>query len=174
MKKMLFVLTTLLLMVSMSSNMFANNRNWGWQDTSGDQYPKSFQGGYERKMSHLEDGFVFFPGAEIGMGSGALSGSLGVNIGYKSGLFLIGTSLRGQIVNIDHVNYQFIPLGLNICGLSYSLIPETGNSQNDKKLKGWSVGYAMGGKLTFSQMIETDPDTNIQKEYLTINLGVGF
>jgi len=81
------------------------------------------------------------------MGSGVLSGSLGLNIGYKSGLFLIGTSLRGQIVNIDHVNYQFIPLGLNICGLSYSLIPETGNSQNGKKLKGWSVGYAMGGKL---------------------------
>jgi len=137
----------MLLMIAISSNMFAHSRNWGWQDTSGDQHPKSFQEGYERKMSRLEDGFVFFPGAEIGMGSGVLSGSLGLNIGYKSGLFLIGTSLRGQIVNIDHVNYQFIPLGLNICGLSYSLIPETGNSQNGKKLKGWSVGYAMGGKL---------------------------
>lgn len=174
MKKVTFMLSIFLLMTSFSSGVFAHNQHWEWQDASGDQPPRSFQDGYERKMKHLEDGFIFFPGAEIGVGSGVLSASLGINIGYKSGLFLIGTSLSGQVVNIDQVNYQFIPVGLNICGLSYSVIPETGNSQNDKKLKGWSVGYAMGGKLTFSQMIETDPDTKIQKEYLTVNFGVGF
>ena len=173
MKKVTLMLSVFLLMVSISSGVFAHNRHWGWKDASGDQPPRSFQDGYDRKMKHLEDGFIFFPGAEIGVGSGVFSGSLGINMGYKSGLFLIGTSLSGQIVNIDRVNYQFIPIGLNICGLSYSVIPETGNSQNDKKLKGWSIGYAMGGKLTFSQMIETDPDTNAQKEYSTVNFGVG-
>ena len=76
--------------------------------------------------------------------------------------------------NIDRVNYTFMPLTLNIMGLSMSVIPETSNSVNDKTLKGQSIGFAMGGKLSFSQLIETDPDTDTQNEYLVISLGFGF
>lgn len=132
---------------------------------------------YSRKhdfRGHKKDGWLVFPAAEIGMGSGTLSASLGVSLGYRSGHFMLGTSLRGQVVNIDRVNYQFMPYTINVSGLSYSLIPETGNSQNNKTLRGQSLGIGMGGKLTFGQLIEKDPDTNREQEYLTINFGVGF
>ena len=174
MKKVKLMISMLVLVVAFSSSALAYSRHWNHGDASGDHYPKSFGKGYESKMKRIDDGFIVFPGAEIGMGSGTLSAALGVNLGYKNGLFVIGTALKGQVINIDDVNYQFMPYTLNICGLSYAVIPETSNSQNDKKLKGWALGYGMGGKLTFAQMIETDPNTNTEKEYLTINIGFGF
>ena len=172
MKKTLYTIAFVTLTVVFAPGAFAHDGFW--KDASGDRRPKSFSEGYSRKMKHFKDGVVFFPGAELGLGSGALSASLGVNAGYKSGLFFIGTSLRGQIVNIDKANYQFVPYTINICGLSYSAIPETSNSVNDRKLKGWSIGYAMGGKLTFSQLIETDPKSDTDREYLQVNFGIGF
>ena len=173
-KSMLIMsLSLLVLMVGFTSSAMAHKGRWHQWDASGD-HPKSFRDGYERKMKRFDDGFVVFPGAEIGMGSGALSGALGVNFGYKKGLFVVGTALKGQIVNINDVNYSFMPYTLNICGLSYSVIPETSNSQNDKKLEGWQVGYGMGGKLTFGHLVESDPDDNTEKEFLTINVGFGF
>ncbi|MBU2646015.1 hypothetical protein KKI24_15015 [bacterium] len=174
MKNMTLMVALLALIVGFSSSASAYQGHWRERDASGDHYPKSFKEGYEYKMKRFDDGFVLFPGAEIGMGSGALSAAIGLNIGYKSGLFLIGTSLKGQVINIDHVNYAFMPYTLNVSGVSYSMIPETSNSQNDKKLKGWSIGYGMGGKLTFAQLVETDPVTQVEKEYLTINIGFGF
>ncbi len=143
-------------------------------DGSCDTKPRSFRKGYAEKMDRIDDGFVFFPGLEIGMGSGALSASLGLNLGYKRGLFFAGTALRGQVINIDRVNYQFVPPTLNISGLSVSRIPETENSQNNRTLEGWSVGFGMGGKLSFTQLVEKDPDTDTEEEYLMIGLGFGF
>ncbi len=173
MKKATLIMTLLVLIIGFSSSAFAYKRHWREWDASGD-HPKSFREGYERKMKRFDDGFLVFPGAEIGMGSGALSAALGVNVGYKKGLFVVGTALKGQVINIDHVNYSFMPYTLNICGLSYSVIPETSNSQNDKKLKGSFIGYGMGGKLTFGQLVESDPADNTEKEFLTINVGFGF
>ena len=164
----------LVMLVAFSSGVFAHDHHWNHGDTSGDKRHKSFDEGYESSIKHFDDGFLLFPGGEIGFGTGVKSVSLGVNIGYKSGLFLIGTALRGQIVNIDYVNYQTVPLTLNICGLSYSIIPETSNSQNDKKLQGWLIGYGIGGKMTFGQLVESDPSTNTKKEFLTLTFGYGF
>lgn len=163
----------LALLVGFSSSAFAFKRHWHDQDATGD-HPRSFRDGYKKKLSYIDDGFVVFPGAEIGMGSGALSAALGVNLGYKKGMFVVGTALKGQVINIDHVNYTFVPYVLNISGVSYTVIPETSNSRNDKKLEGWMLGYGLGGKLTFGQLIETDPTDNSKKEFLTINVGVGF
>jgi hypothetical protein len=172
MKNVKWVVTLLVLISAFSSTAFGFGHYRS--DASCDESPRSFSHGYSEKMDQIDDGFVFFPGFEIGMGSGALTTSLGVNIGYKKGLFFAGTSLKGQVVNIDHVNYQFIPASLNISGLSVSRIPETSNSQNEKKLEGWSVGFGLGGKLSFTQLVETDPDTEIEKEYLMVSLGFGF
>jgi hypothetical protein len=175
MKNVKMLISMFVLVVAFSSSALADGRDWRHGDASGDHHhPKSFGQGYKSKMKRIDDGFIVFPGAEFGMGSGTLSASLGVNFGYKKGLFLLGTAVKGQVVNIDHVNYTFMPATLNICGLSYSVIPETSNAQNDKKLKGWSIGYGMGGKLTFAQLIETDPVTHTEKDYLTINVGFGF
>ena len=177
MKNVKMLISLIILVAAFSSSAMAHGYRHNWRhygDASGDHYPKSFDKGYESKMKRFDDGFVVFPGAEFGMGSGALSAALGVNFGYKKGLFLIGTSVKGQVINIDHVNYVFMPATLNICGLSYSVIPETSNTHNEKKLKGWSIGYGMGGKLTFAQLIETDPVTDTEKDYLTINIGFGF
>ena len=174
MKKIKIFLPMFLVIVSFSSGAFAHDHHWDHEEVSGDQRHKSFSEGYESNMKRFDDGFLFFPGGEIGFGSGLRSASLGINIGYKSGLFLIGTSLRGQVVNIDHVNYQALPFTLNIGGLSYSVIPESSNSQNDKKLQSWSLGYGMGGKFAFAQMVESDPTTSTKKEFLTLNFGYGF
>lgn len=147
---------------------------WEKSATSGDEKSRSFSRRHDFGSKHGEDGWLAFPAVELGMGSGTLSASLGVAFGYKSGHFLIGTSLRGQVVNIDRVNYQFMPYTVNVSGLSYSLIPETTNAQNNKTLRGQTLGIGMGGKLTFGQLIEKDPDTNTEQEYLTINFGTGF
>lgn len=157
---------------TISTSAFAH---WhGGKDASWDARHKSFGEGYSEGMRRFDDGFMFFPGGEIGMGSGALTGALGINVGYKTGLFFIGTSIKGQVVNIDRVNYSFMPYTLNICGLSYSVLPETTNSQNDRKLKGQSIGFAMGGKFTIGQMTETDPDTDSEQEFLVFTFGFGF
>jgi hypothetical protein len=174
MKKVKLITSMLVMIVGFSSAAFAYKGHWHERDASSDHHPKSFRKGFQSKMKRIDDGFLVFPGAEIGMGSGTLSAALGVNMGYKKGSFVIGTALKGQVINIDHVNYTFMPYTLNISGLSYSMIPETSNSQNDKKLKGWMVGYGLGGKLTFGQLTETNPDTNTEKEFLTINVGFGF
>ncbi len=174
MKKLMLFISTVAIITAFSPNAFAHFKHWDDHDASGDYQHKSFGDGYSYEMKQIEDGFIIFPGLEIGVGSGTLSGSLGVNVGYKIGHFLVGTSLRGQVVNIDKVNYQFIPYTINICGLSYSVIPETSNSINDKKLKGWALGYAVGGKFTFGQMVETDPNTDEEREFLTMNFGFGF
>ena len=162
------------LLTIVASPAFAHSRHWNDCDATGDEMPKSFKRGFSHGMKKIDDGFKVFPGAEIGTGSGALTASVGLNLGYKYGWFFAGTSLKGQVVNIDHVNYQFMPATLNIMGLSYSVIPETANSQNEKKLKGQSIGFGMGGKLSFSQLIEMDPVTDTEKEYLVISIGVGF
>ena len=174
MKKIKMLLPMIVMLVAFSSGAFAHDHHWDHEDASGDYRHKSFGEGYESGIKKFDDGFLLFAGGEIGLGLGVRSASLGLNFGYKSGLFLIGTALRGQIVNIDYVNYQTLPLTLNIGGLSYSVIPETSNSQNDKKLKGWSLGYGGGGTFTFGQLVETDPTTNTKKEYLTLNMGYGF
>ena len=172
MKNFKLMAALLVLIVGVSSSAFAHNHHW--DDASGDEIPKSFGKGYAKKMARIDDGFIIFPGAEVGMGSGTLSAAVGLNVGYKYDLFFIGTALKGQVVNVNRVNYQFMPYTVNICGLSYSVIPETGNTQNDKKLKGWSIGYAMGGKFVVSQMSEHDPDTDTEEEYLAFTFGFGF
>ena len=143
-------------------------------DASRDTEVRDWHHGCHESGRFFEDGFKIFPGAEIGVGSGALSASLGVNIGYKSGWFFAGTALKGQVVNIDRVNYRFMPASLNIMGLSMSVIPETGNDQNDKKLTGQSIGFAYGGRIAFAQLKEKDPVTGTEEEYLMIQLGIGF
>ncbi|MCP4752552.1 MAG: hypothetical protein GY866_16810 [Proteobacteria bacterium] len=172
MKNLKRLLTFLSVLTVFASPALAHGRHW--HDASGDEKPKSFRHGYSHKMKMIEDGFILFPGGEIGMGSGALTASLGVNVGYKYAGFFAGTALKGQVVNIDRVSYRFMPATLNICGLSVSVIPETSNSVNDKKLKGQSIGFGLGGKLSFSHMVESDPNTDSKKEYLVISLGFGF
>jgi hypothetical protein len=148
MRTMRRMMLTIAVLMGLSTTVFAHGHRW--RDASGDEPPKSFREGYAHGIKRFDDGFVFFPGAEIGLGSGALSASLGINLGYKYGFFFAGTSLKGQVVNIDRVNYRFMPLTLNVSGLSVSLIPETGNDQNRKKLKGQSIGLGLGGKLSFA------------------------
>jgi hypothetical protein len=172
MKKLNLLLALTVFLSVTASQAFAHD--WRWKDASGDEMSKPYHHGYSHKMKKIDDGFIIFPGGEIGAGTGALTASLGVNVGYKYGMFFAGTSLKGQVVNIDHVNYLFMPATLNIMGLSYSVIPETGNSQNDTTLKGQSIGIGMGGKLSFSQMVESDPVTDTEKEYLVISFGCGF
>lgn len=176
MKKVKTIFSVLFISVFISSAAYADSDDcccWG-KDSSDDHHEMSFKKGFSKKMSRIDDGFLIFPGAEVGFGSGALSAAVGLNVGYKYGLFAVGTSLKGQVVNIDRVNYQFVPYVINISGLSYTVIPETSNDQNNRKLKGWAVGMGMGGKLTFSQLIEEDPDNDTKEEFLMINLGVGF
>ena len=172
MKPMKWVFAFLVTVTLISTSAYAHGHHW--YDASGDEMPESFHHGFSKKMGEIDDGLICFPGAEIGTGSGALTASLGINVGVKYGLFFAGTAFKGQVVNIDHVNYRFMPATLNIMGLSYSVIPETSNSQNDKKLKGQSIGFGLGGKLTFSQLVETDPLTDSEKEFLVISLGFGF
>ena len=172
MKKFNIIVALTLFLTATASQALAHDHHW--RDASSDDMPKSFHHGYSHKMKKIDDGFIVFPGAEIGTGSGALTAAMGVNVGYKYRMFFVGTSLKGQVVNVDHVNYLFMPATLNIMGLSYSVIPETTNSQNDKKLKGQSVGFGLGGKLSFSQLVETDPVSDTEKEFLVISLGFGF
>jgi len=171
---MKILISMIVMLAAFSQGAFAHDHHWDHGDASGDQHPKSFGEGYESAIKHFDDGVIFFPGAEIGFGSGSTSFSLGLNFGYKSGLFMIGTALKGQIVNIDHVNYQVMPLTLNLFGLSFSKFSETSNNQNDKTLRGSSLGFGLKGKLAFGQMVEYDPVTNSEKEFLTLNFGVGF
>jgi len=172
MKALKWMVSSLTLWLVLSSTALAFGHHW--RDASGDERPASFREGYGHGMKRIDDGFLVFPGLEIGAGSGALTASLGVNLGYKRGYFFAGTALKGQVVNIDRTNYRFMPLTLNISGLSVSVIPETGNDQNDKKLKGQSIGIGFGGKLSFTQLIETDPVTDTEEEFLVISLGFGF
>lgn len=136
--------------------------------------PQFFSDEYAREMGRSFSGLLIFPGVEIGMGSGTLSAALAINLGFHKGGFVIGTALKGQVINIDRVNYQFMPYTLNIIGVSYSRIPETSNNINQKTLEGWSLGYAKGGKFSFSLLTETNPVDNSKKEYLTFGLGLGF
>ena len=100
------------------------------------------------------------------MGSGTLSAAASNNIGYQIGWLIFGTALKSQVINIDRVNYWFMPNTIKLFGLSYRRIPETGNRVNDKKLEGWSKGYARGAKFTFSLLTETGPGDVIENEYL--------
>ena len=172
MKKMKWIVALSVFLTVSASQAFA--ADWKWKDASGDEIRKAFCDGKPHKKEKMEDGFKFFPAIEIGQGTGASTASLGLSVGYKYGYFFMGTSLRGQVVNIDQVNYQFMPATLNLMGLSYSVIPETPNDQNEKKLKGQSIGFGFYGKLTFTQLIETDPVTDLEKDYLVVSIGLGF
>lgn len=174
MKPIKITIASLVLFIVTGSYAMADCGNWGSRDASGDECKPWFCDGDHRDKTIFDNGFIIFPGAEIGGGSDTLTAALSLNLGYKYNKFVIGTSLKGQIVNIDRVNYSFMPYTINISGLSYSVIPETANDQNDKTLKGWSIGLAMGPKLSFSQLVETDPDTDRQEEFLVIAIGAGF
>jgi hypothetical protein len=174
MKPIKVTISLIVLFIATGSYAMADCRDWGRKDASGDECRPWFCDEDHRDTKLFDDGFIIFPGAEIGTGSGALTAALSLNLGYKYSKFVIGTSIKGQIINIDRANYSFMPYTINISGLSYSVIPETTNEQNDKKLKGWSIGLAMGPKLTFSQLIETDPNTDSQEEFLVIAIGAGF
>ena len=136
MKKIeLFIVIVLLVFGSALMSMAANDEAVDIPDLGLPGNPPRFFNGQNDSDSALYyAGVVIFPGIEIGMGLGTLSAAASNNIGYQIGWLIFGTALKSQVINIDRVNYWFMPNTIKLFGLSYRRIPETGNRVNDKKL----------------------------------------